>query len=59
MEKIKILNDVQIKDELLSNGRLLISQLKSKNYIEKCLNLIDNFYLIRQCWSLKESYNNK
>ena len=59
VEKIKILNDVQIKDELLSNGRLLISQLKSKNYIEKCLNLIDNFYLIRQCWSLKESYNNK
>ena len=59
VEKIKILNDIQIKDELLSCGQLLINQLKSKNYIEKCLNLIDNFYLIRQCWSLKESYCDK
>ena len=59
VEKIKTLNDIQIKDELISKGKLLINELSPKDYIEKCLNLIDNFYLIRQCWSLKESYNNK
>ena len=59
VEKIKTLNDIQIKDELISKGQLLIKELTPKDYIEKCLNLIDNFYLIRQCWSLKESYDNK
>ena len=28
-------------------------------YIEKFLNIMDNFYLTRQCWSLEESYKNK
>ena len=59
VETIKKLNDIQTRDELLTKGQLLVKELNSKQYIEKCLNMIDNFYLIRQCWSLKESYRDR
>ncbi len=59
VEKIKLLNDIAIKDDIISKGQLLIKENTSKSYIEKFLNMMDDFYLIRQCWSLNESYENK
>ena len=59
VEKIKTLNDVVIKNELIQNGQILIKENSIKNYMDKFLNIMDSFYLIRRCWSLKESYKNK
>lgn len=59
VEKIKELNDLAKKDELLSKGHLLTKETTCKEYIDKFLNLLDNFYLIRQCWSLEENYKSK
>ncbi len=52
VEKIKMLNNIAIKDDIVSKGKFLIQECNYKNYIDKILNLIDNFYLTRQCWSL-------
>ena len=59
VEKLNLLNNSACKDELLSNGKILIQECECKNYIDKFLNLMDDFYLTRQCWSLKERYDNK
>ena len=59
VEKIKMLNDLSIKDDIISNGQILIKENNCKNYVDKFLNILDSFYLTRQCWSLKESYENK
>ncbi len=59
VEKIKKLNDIAIKDDLISNGKNIIKQTPTKNYTDKFLNLMDSFYLIRRCWSLDESYDEK
>ena len=59
VEKIKMLNDLSIKDDIISNGQILIKESTCKNYVDKFLNILDSFYLTRQCWSLKESYENK
>ncbi len=52
VEKIKTLNNIAIKDDIISKGKFLVEECDYKNYIDKILNLIDNFYLTRQCWSL-------
>ena len=57
--QIKMLDDTVIKDELIANGSNLINSNTSKNYIDRILNMVDSFYLTRQCWSLEESYENK
>jgi len=59
VKKIIELNDAAIKDDLISNGQILIREHTFKNYIDKFLNIMDNFYLVRQCWSLEENYSNK
>ena len=59
VEKIKMLNDIPTKDELISKGQVLIKESTCKSYIDKFLNIMDNFYLTRQCWSLEESYDGK
>ena len=59
VEKIKLLNDLAIKDDIISKGEVLIKENTFKNYIDKFINEMDTFYLTRQCWSLKESYSNK
>lgn len=59
VEKIQKLNDLATKDELYANGVNLIKESESLNYINKFLNLMDSFYLTRQCWSLEESYITK
>ena len=56
VEKIKILNNIIIKDELNAKSKIIIKENTCYNYINTCLNIIDNFYLTRQCWSLKENY---
>lgn len=59
VSKILELNDPATKDDLISNGQILIREHTFKNYIDKFLNIMDNFYLTRQCWSLEENYSNK
>ena len=59
LEKLDELTNTACLDELISNGKILINENQCKYYIDKFLNLMDDFYLTRQCWSLKESYNNK
>lgn len=59
LEKLNYLNNQVQKQELISNGDILIKEYDCRNYIEKFLNLMDDFYLTRRCWSLKESYSNK
>lgn len=59
VEKIQELNNIATKDELLHKGQLLIKENSCKNYIDNFLNLLDNFYLTRQCWSLEENYKLK
>ena len=59
VEKILLLNDPAIRDDVISNGQILVREHTSKHYIDKFLNILDNFYLTRQCWSLEESYSGK
>ncbi len=59
VEKIQNLNDIATKDDLINKGQSLIKECTTQKYIDKFLNIMDSFYLTRQCWSLKESYNNK
>ena len=50
VEKIKMLSDIAIKDELIAKGQLLIKDSTCTKYVDKILNIGDNFYLTRQCW---------
>lgn len=59
VDKIQKLNDLAIRDDLISNGKVLIKENTSQKYIDKFLNVVDSFYLTRLCWSLKESYRTK
>ena len=59
VEKIKSLNDIAVKDDLIQNGQLLIKENTIRNYMDRFLNVMDSFYLTRRCWSLKESYKVK
>ena len=59
ISKIMELNNMTIRDELISCGQILVRENSCKNYIDNFLNIMDNFYLTRQCWSLEENYNNK
>ena len=59
VEKIKQLSDLATKDDLIANGQLIIKENSCKNYVDSFLNMVDNFYLLRQCWSLDEDYRNK
>ncbi len=59
VSKIVLLNDMTIRDELIASGQILVRENKCKQYIDKFLNIMDNFYLTRQCWSLEENYNSK
>ena len=59
VEKIKSLNDLAVKDELIANGNNLIKENGFKRYLDRFLNLMDSFYLTRQCWSLEENYIEK
>ena len=58
-DKIRMLNDIATKDEILANGKNLIEQYTFKNYIDRFLKLMDDFYQTRLCWSLDENYTNK
>ncbi|MBQ7287741.1 MAG: glycosyltransferase family 4 protein [Candidatus Gastranaerophilales bacterium] len=55
VNKIQELNDPAIKDDLISNGQIIIKENTVQRYIDKFLNIMDSFYSTRQCWSLGES----
>ncbi len=59
VEKITLLNNMTVKDELSAMGNILIEESDFKNFIEKFLLMADDFYLTRQCWSLEENFNGK
>ena len=59
VEKIQSLNDLVIKEELIQNGQLLIKENTIRNYMDRFLNIMDNFYQTRRCWSLEENYKIK
>ena len=59
VNKIQDLNDPATKDDLIANGKLIIKESTCQKYIDKFLNIMDGFYLTRQCWSLKENYRSK
>jgi glycosyltransferase involved in cell wall biosynthesis len=59
VSKIQDLNDLAVKDDLINKGQALIKENTAQKYIDKFLNVMDSFYLTRQCWSLKESYRSK
>ena len=59
VEKIQDLNDLATKDDLINKGQAIIKESTTQRYIDKFLNIMDSFYLTRQCWSLEESYKNK
>jgi len=59
VEKIKDLNDLAIRDDLIAKGQAILKENTTQKYIDKFLNIMDSFYLTRQCWSLKESYRSK
>lgn len=54
--KIQELNDLAVKDDLINKGQAIIKENTTQKYIDKFLNIMDSFYLTRQCWSLEESY---
>ena len=56
VSKIQNLNDLATKDDLINKGQAIIKECTTQKYIDKFLNIMDSFYLTRQCWSLKESY---
>ena len=51
VEKIKMLSDLAIKDDLISKGRALIKESNCSKYVDRISNLGDDFYLTRQCWA--------
>lgn len=59
VEKIKMLNDIAFKDEIIAKGSLLIKENSTKKYVDNFLNIMDSFYLTRMCWSLEDSYQEK
>ncbi len=59
VSKIIELNNITLRDELIASGQILVRENNCKKYIDKFLNIMDNFYLTRQCWSLEEEYSNK
>ena len=59
VDKIEMLNDLAIKDDIIAKGKELIKENTFENYIDKIIAIIDNFYLTRNCWSLDENYRVK
>ena len=59
VSKIEELNDLATKDDLINKGHAIIKENTTQKYIDKFLNIMDSFYLTRQCWSLEESYKGK
>ena len=59
VEKIKSLNDIVIKQELIQNGHILNKENTIRTYMDRFLNIMDSFYSTRRCWSLEESYTVK
>jgi len=56
VKKILSLNDLAILDEIIAKGKILLNESDFSKYIHNFLNIMDNFYLTRQCWSLEENY---
>ena len=56
VKKIEELNELAIKDELLAKGELLIKECSFSSFVISIIDAVDNFYHIRQCWSMDEEY---
>jgi len=51
IEKINMLSDFAIKDDLIAKGSALIKESTCSKYVDKISNIGDDFYLMRQCWA--------
>ncbi|MBR2069196.1 MAG: glycosyltransferase family 4 protein [Candidatus Gastranaerophilales bacterium] len=51
IEKIMMLSDLAIKDDLIAKGQSLIKNSTCSKYVDKLSNIGDDFYLMRQCWA--------
>ncbi len=51
IEKIKMLSDLAIRDDLIAKGNSLIEESTCSKYVDKISNIGDDFYLTRQCWA--------
>lgn len=56
VQKIKILQDENLKSNLIKKGFELAYSLTTKNYVSKMIDIIDEFAPIRECWSSDEKY---
>jgi len=56
-QKVKILlKDENLKNDLITKGRVIAEAASTKNYIRKFLELVDEFEPIRECWSSDEKF---
>lgn len=56
-EKINfLLENSNLKDELIKKGEKLVSQYKSDYYVDNIMKEIENFSKVRKCWDSDEKY---
>ncbi len=51
IDKITMLSDLAIRDDLIAKGHSLIKESTCSKYVDKLSNIGDDFYLMRQCWA--------
>lgn len=56
VEQITLLDEQTIKAKLITNGLALCREYSTENYIKKMFKMIDEFSVIRECWSSSEQY---
>ncbi|MBD3231335.1 glycosyltransferase [Candidatus Dependentiae bacterium] len=52
----KLHHNMQLRKKIIINGFKKAKSFNSKSYVEKILQIFDEFYKIRRCWSSKEKY---
>lgn len=56
-EKIqRLVNDQNLRESLIISGNELASKLTPDNYIQKFIDIVDEFVPIRECWSSEQKY---
>lgn len=47
---IQLLEDVNTRQRLIENGKVLAKQRHTENYVKKMMNILEEFEVIRECW---------
>jgi len=56
IDKLKLLENEELKQKLISKGEVLSKSCCVDNYVNKMIEIIDEFAPIRECWSSIEKY---